>query len=226
MSVAKVEEILSHVDMTKIDLSSFKLSEKKYNELAHLYRNRVILSCISMITNKEKFTQEDIDHAYQAIKKIAANPDIYTYDNVYAAERKDVDSAINDITTMRNRSVNDVKIKAIEKRMKDTYKAMRKTIELAIANGNSFEYEFNEEMVERGLRITQSAIEDGEKKYATNHDAEVATIDDAPQKDQGDHVDAKEQDDQTTPEVVTNTNSTNNVKIPFWKRLFGKKAKT
>lgn len=166
MSQEKVREILSHVDMTKIDLSSFKISEKKFNELATLYKNRVILSCIGAIINKDGWTKEEIDQAFTMLRRVVDEPDFYSYATIYAKERVAVDAAIDDITTRRDRNINDVKIKAIENRMKDAYKSMRKTIEAALANGNSFEHEFDEEIAQRCLRIAKSAIEDGENKVA------------------------------------------------------------
>lgn len=221
MSQEKVREIFSHVDMTKLDLSSFKISEKKFNELATIYRNRVILSCVSMIACKNNYDQESVDKAFAAIEKVAENPNLYTYATIYTNERRAVDEAINDIITRRDRNINDVKLKAIEKRMKDAYKQMRKTIEMALENGNSFEYEFDEATVERCLQIAKDAIDNGRQKVAEAHVAKANSM--ATQTELA----------QPASEVVCeeiNISSTTNeqcettprTKASFWKRIFGK----
>jgi hypothetical protein len=164
MSQEKVREILSHVDMTKIDLSSFKLSEKKFNELSHLYRNRVIISCFAIIHCPES-PREEFSVAYEMLEKVVNNPDLYTYANIYSMERQAVDKAIDDITYFRDRSINDIKIKSIEKRMKDAYKQMRKTLELALENDN-LEQEFDEELVEKCLNMAQAIFDAYKRKEA------------------------------------------------------------
>ncbi len=212
MSQEKVREIFSHVDMSKIDLSSFKLSEKKFNEMATLYKNRVILSCVSIIASKED-DHEAKNQAFQVIEKIAENPDIYRYATLYAAERKAVDAAIDDITTRRDRNINDIKLKAIEKRMKDAYKQMRKTIEMAMENGVSFEHEFDDVIVERCLKIAKDAIDDGKRKAAEPQEATVVKTETQ-----------SEQKDATvgTEAVVEPAGETKPNKISFWKRIFGR----
>lgn len=221
MSQEKVREILSHVDMTKIDLSSFKISEKKFNELSHLYRNRVVLSCIGAIINKDGWTQEETDHAFALLKKVVDDPNVYDYTTIYSNERKAVDDAIDDITTRRDRSINDVKLKAIEKRMKDAYKQMRKTIEAALENGNAFEYEFDEATVERCIRIANDAIKDGLKK-AEESDLNASCAETSQQSEQ-------DVPKQSTDECVEVANvqceAAKPAKIPFWKKMFGKKEK-
>jgi hypothetical protein len=242
MSQEKVREILSHVDMSKIDLSSFKLSEKKFNELATLYKNRVILSCVSMIACKSDNDRESVDAAFEIIQKVANNPDVYSYATIYANERKLVDTAIDDITTRRDRNINDVKIKAIEKRMKDAYKQMRKTIEMALENGNSFEYEFDEATVEKCLQIAKDAIESGKQKaveqsakkeaqkaieeceakidaikmVAEAHGAAIAAT--SPNAQMSDLPEVVQAEIKAQKEKAANAHP----KKPFWKRLFGK----
>lgn len=166
MSKERVQEILSHVDMSKIDLTSFKLSEKKFDELATLYRNRVILSGMSVLLHKNEHSQEAIDVAFDMVKKVCENPDMYSYGHLYHLEREAVDKAINDITHQRDRNINDLKVKTIERRMKESYKQMRKTIELAMKEDNDFEQEFDDEIVERCLRVTKEAIDEGKRKAA------------------------------------------------------------
>ena len=174
MSQEKVREILSHVDMTKIDLSSFKLSEKKFNELSHLYRNRVIVSCASVILRKDDHPAEDVDVSFEMLKRVVENPELYNYSTLYHMEREVVDKAINDITYRRDRNINDIKIKAIERRMKDAYKQMRKTLELALEYDNDFEQEFDEEIVEQCLQLAKHAIERSEQKAAAQKNLEAA----------------------------------------------------
>lgn len=222
MSQEKVREILSHVDMTKIDLSSFKIGEKKFNELSHLYRNRVVISCTSVIMHKSEYPAEEVDVAFEMLQKVVGNPNFYDYDTIYANERKAVDAAIDDITTRRDRNINDVKIKAIENRMKDAYKQMRKTIELALEYGNAFEDEFNEEIVERCLQITKDAIE-GSKKQAVEAQS-------APNPVVEEHVDTNVREMSENAEAVEHPEPVANEhqeepkpkKVSFWRRLFGK----
>lgn len=221
MSQEKVREILSHVDMTKIDLSSFRLSEMKFDELSHLYRNRVILSCVGVVVQKDKFTKEEVDSAFDLLKKVTDNPNIYSYAHIYATERQAVDDAINDITTNRNRSINDVKLKAIEKRIKDAYKHMRRIIQLALENGNTFEDEFDENVVEKCLQITKKAIDSGYQKAAEEH---VATANvQEPQVEQVESV-VEAKHAETSESVIAKEacEEKPRTKVGFWKRIFGK----
>ena len=174
MSQEKVREVLSHVDMTKIDLSSFKLSEKKFNELSHLYRNRVIISCASVILRKDDHPAEEVDVSFEMLKRVVDNPELYSYSTLYHMERETVDKAINDITYRRDRNINDIKVKAIEKRMKDSYKQMRKTLELALEHDNDFEQEFDEEVVDKCLQLAKNAIERSKQKAAAQKNQEAA----------------------------------------------------
>jgi hypothetical protein len=219
MSQEKVREILSHVDMTKIDLSSFRLSEKKFDELSHLYRNRALLSCMSVIIHKEHYTQEEIEHALTMVQKIANDPDFYSYSHIYSSERKSVDDAINDITTRRDRSINDVKIKAIEKRIKDAYKSMRKTIEAALANGNTFEDELDENIVERCLQITKNAIASGYQKAAEEHEKAVLAETVVKSDTSINNAECEESDEAIVNEQPKEVVPT---KVSFWKRVFCK----
>ena len=225
MSQEKVREILSHVDMFKLGLTSFKLSEEKFNEISTLYRNRLILNCVSIVATKNEHSVETVANAFKAIKKIAANPDVYSYATIYATERKAVDEAIDTITTQRNRSINDVKLKEIEKRMKDAYKQMRKTIEEALDNGVSFEYEFDEDAVERCLKIAQDAIGGSKKKAteaATENEKVEAEVEPKPEQKVVKIEDGVRAED--VVETVVNNRSSENTKaanVPFWRRLFG-----
>lgn len=215
MSQEKVREILSHVDMTKIDLSSFQLSSKKFDEMATLYRNRLILKCVAMIAENDSGKSS----AYEVLEKIADNPDIYFYDSVYAYERKVVDDAINDITYRRDRSINGVKVKAIQKRIKDTYKEMRKSIEGALNNGATFNEEFNEETVNRCLKIAQDAIANGRQKAAAHRETvevkEKAQVTVEPQVEEKAQVETMTVEEHQ-PEV------TKTEKVSFWKKIFCK----
>ena len=237
MSQEKVREILSHVDMTKIDLSSFKISSKKFNELSHLYRNRVVVSCFSLVVHKNEHSSDEVDTALEMLTKVVDNPSIYDYDTIYAAERKAVDTAIDDITTRRNRNINDVKVKAIENRMKDAYKKMRKTIELAMEYGNDFEDEFDENIVERCIAIAKNSIENGRKKaaamYAVNAEREAKqdNTEKAEQKpaDRSNEPDVETAAQEETPQQSTIEKQISveerpekkpEKKVGFWRRLF------
>ena len=243
MSKEKVQEILSHVDMSKINLTSFKISEKKFNELSHLYRNRVVLSCFAIVRRSESPSSE-FGVAFEMLKKVVENPDLYTYSHIYSMERQAVDKAINDITTRRDRNINDVKVKAIEKRMKENYTQMRKTIELAMQN-DSFEQEFDEELVEKCLSISQGivgAVKRKEAEVARREDE--AEVESAKLKDSAAYtaMEAKGQAEQILCEeeqneppkpaetksekfvepVKKNTKEVLKPKIPFWQRIFNK----
>lgn len=224
MSQERVKEILSHVDMTKIDLSSFRLSEKKFDELSHLYRNRAILSCIGAVVNKDKFTAEEVDVSFDLLKRVIDNPNLCSYSNIYTLERQSVDDAINDITTRRDRSINDVKLKAIEKRIKDAYKQMRRTIEMALENGNSFKDEFDDAVVERCLQIAKDAIESGRQKAAEAH---VEVNNSKPtQTEQVQSVNEVEVEESGSSDVLNEKGEeAPKAKVGFWKRIFGKSMK-
>ena len=243
MSKEKVQEILSHVDMSKINLTSFKNSEKKFNELSHLYRNRVILSCFAIVRRSESPSSE-FGVSFEMLKKVVENRDLYTYSHIYSMERQAVDKAINDITTRRDRNINDVKVKAIEKRMKENYTQMRKTIELAMQN-DSFEQEFNEELVEKCLSISQGIVGAVKRKEAEatrreeeaevestklNASAEHSAMDakgqteqilrEEEQKESPEHAETKsektvEPEKEPAKEVLKH-------KVSFWQRIFNK----
>ena len=216
MSQEKVREILSHVDMTKIDLSSFQLSEKKFNEMATLYRNRLILTCVTIIAENDSGK----DSAFQVLEKIADNPNIYDYATVYAGEREVVDKAISDIVSYRDRSINDVKIKAIQKRIKATYKEMRKSIEGALNNGAQFVEEFNEETVNRCLKIAQDAVTSGRQKAAAEHNS-TAVNREATQTEAVLDVEENVSVEQEIKSENQNE-SPKSEKVSFWKRIFAR----
>lgn len=229
MSKEKVQNILSQVDMSKIDLTSFRLSEKKFNELSTLYRNRVIISCVAVLIRKAQYPQEEVDVAFEMLEKVVNNPDLYSYSHIYSMERQAVDRAINDVTSRRNRSINDIKVKAIERRMKDAYKQMRKTIELALEHNNDFEQECDEGTVERCLTIAKEAIKDGKKKAAekalqeAQAEKDKAKMRAAAQAEAATaQVDAFEVFQEVQTEVVPHLEA-NKTKTPFWKKLFCKK---
>ena len=233
MSKENVQDIFSHVDMSKIDLTSFKISEKKFNELSHLYRNRVILSCFAIVRRSES-PHDEYDVAFDMLKKVVENPDLYTYAHIYSMERQAVDKAINDITSRRDRNINDVKVKAIEKRMKDAYKQMRKTLELALEN-DDFEQEFDEELVTKCLNISQNIVDAIMRKEAesangsTNavaekKNVEVNVTEMAVNQEQETVCETPKNDvsNQMSNEATTSAKVVMKSKVPFWKRLFGK----
>lgn len=233
MSKEKVQEIFSHVDMSKIDLTSFKISEKKFNELSHLYRNRVILSCFAIVRRSES-PHDEYNVAFDMLKKVVENPDLYTYAYIYSMERQAVDKAINDITSRRDRNINDVKVKAIEKRMKDAYKQMRKTLELALEN-DDFEQEFDEELVTKCLNISQNIVDAIMRKetesangstnaVAEKKNVEVNVTEMAVNQEQETVCETPRNDvsNQMSNEVTTSSKVVMKSKVPFWKRLFGK----
>lgn len=233
MSKENVQEIFSHVDMSKIDLTSFKISEKKFNELSHLYRNRVILSCFAIVRRSES-PHDEYCVAIDMLKKVVENPDLYTYAHIYSMERQAVDKAINDITSRRDRNINDVKVKAIEKRMKDAYKQMRKTLELALEN-DDFEQEFDEELVTKCLNISQNIVDAIMRKEAesangsTNavtekKNVEVSVTEMSVNQEQETVCETPKNDisNQMSNEATTPSKVVMKSKVPFWKRLFGK----
>ena len=216
MSQEKVREILSHVDMTKIDLTSFRISEKKFNALATIYRNRLITSCVGIMLDHSNCSKEEIDGAFSILKELIADKDKYDYDHTYTQYRQAVDKVLNDITTERNRSINDVKMKSIDKWMKDKYKHMHTTISAALDQGITFEDEFNEEFVEKCLTFARNAIESGERKA---REAEQRT------------TPVSEEPKVSEPEVITEDdvaleekpNVAPTPKKSFWERIRNKK---
>lgn len=215
MSQEKVREILSHVDMTKIDLSSFQLGSKKFDEMATLYRNRLILKCVAMIAENDSGK----DNAFQVLERIADNPNIYFYDSVYAYERKVVDNAIDDITYRRDKSIYGVRTKAIQNRIKATYKEMRKSIEGALNNGATFNEEFNEETVNRCLKIAQDAIANGRQKAAAPQ--ETVEVEEKAQVTVEPKVEEKAQVETMTVEEHQ-PEAPKTEKVSFWKKIFCK----
>lgn len=233
MSKENVQEIFSHVDMSKIDLTSFKISEKKFNELSHLYRNRVVLSCFAIVRRSES-PHDEYNVAFDMLKKVVENPDLYTYAHIYSMERQAVDKAINDITSRRDRNINDVKVKAIEKRMKDAYKQMRKTLELALEN-DDFEQEFDEELVTKCLNISQNIVDaimrreaesanGSTNAVAEKKNVEVNVTEMAVNQEQETVCETPKNDvsNQMSNEATTSAKVVMKSKVLFWKRLFGK----
>ena len=232
MSQEKVREILSHVDMTKIDLSSFRISEKKFNELATVYRNRLIISCMGIILEKDKCSQQEVDDAFTILKDITADPTRYEYAAVYSGARQTTDKVLDDMRLDRSREVNGIKVKSIDNCVKTKYKSMRSSIEQALAVGITFEEEFNEELVDRCLRIATKAIDDGYRKANEVHEQEKAVPAEPVFLPDPEPIEVPVQEAVEAPQTVNLTNVESNVdmtneptekpKTSFWKRLFCK----
>jgi hypothetical protein len=112
--------------------------------------------------------------------------------------------------------------------MKDAYKKMRKTIELAMEYGNTFEDEFDETIVERCMQIAKNSIENGRKKVAEDH-TDVVVNQSAVNNQEDTTVKSVVQEkvpqqptieEQTVAEECPEKKPEK--KVSFWKRLFGK----
>lgn len=216
MSQEKVREILSQVDMTKIDLTSFRISEKKFNALATIYRNRLITSCVGIMLDHSNCSKEEIDGAFSILKELIADKDKYDYDHTYTQYRQAVDKVLNDITTERNRSINDVKMKSIDKWMKDKYKHMHTTISAALDQGITFEDEFNEEFVEKCLTFARNAIESGERK-AREAEQRTTSVSEEPKVSESEVITENDVALEEKPNVAPTP------KKSFWERIRNKK---
>ena len=125
---------------------------------------------------------------------------------------------IDDMNLPRDKSVNDVKIKAIENCVKERYKSNRSSIEAALNLGIQFEQEFDEELISRCLKIAQKAIDaDAQKSSAVEVEPHKEAAEEAEEIDTAEpNVDVCEH---ATNELQKETIS---IKVPFWKRLFAK----
>lgn len=218
MSKEQVQEILSHVDMTKIDLTSFVISEKKFNELAKVYHNMLILSCATIITNgKEKHGDDTVKAAYENLQGIAENPNVHDYSTVYAYVNQQCEKRLNDYFPNRNRATSEAKSKAIQKYLKETYKTMRETVESMSKNGNNFDQVFDEELITVIMKpFNEHIADDSDMNSEVNADNQniIETV-----EDELVVVNSPAEESNETAKGVDSKSATTPTKKPFWRRL-------
>ena len=211
MSRENVLEILSHVDMSKIDLTSFKIGAAKFDEMGNLYRNVVIVQCI-LVINADISSKEERDAAFHLLKKIIKQPDGYSYDHIYREQRELVDEALNSfVGSRRNNQLNDIKKKAIEDRMKKSYKQMREVVQSSFDAGNSFQYEFDDDFINNCLTMVNKMFDKIEAELNRKIAERDAVISDVLNSDNASSVPISD-----TVEAAPAENK----KTSFWKKLF------
>lgn len=220
MSQEKVREILSHVDMTKIDLSSFQMSEKKFNEVARIFHHRVVVSSLSVVCYKDEYTDEEVATAFKLLRQAVCTPEYYYYDESRKRAREYVDIAIKDLCwSPSDPNVQGMRVKVMNNQLKKMYKDMRHMIEQAMEHDNDFIVEMDDEKMARHMAAAKRAILEGEDKARALHEekaAEPAKPDNVP------IVEMVENKVETTQHAVEEPTVAVPQKVPFWKKLFGK----
>ena len=228
MSQEKVREILSHVDMSKIDLSSLQLSEKKFNELARVFHHRVVVSSLSVIFYKEDYTDQEISMAYDMLKRAVNTPEFYYYDETRKRAAQIVNTAIKDLHwDPAAPAVKGMRVTAMNDQIKKRYKEMRSLLEQAMKEGNDFVAEMDDEKMARHIAIAKKAINDGEAKLkAMQEKQEVAETSKKPNQpepmDRTPIVEMVENQADEALHAVQEPTVTVSQKTPFWKKIFGK----
>lgn len=159
MNRQKVLDTLAMVDMTKIDLSSFKMGSKKFDALAEIYTRINISTCARIVIYQKEMTEDEKAFCSRVIEKYSDNPQYDYYDNSRTIAKKIVEEAMEKVLgNYRGQDVNSLKIKSIEDCIKRDYKRMRKIIEALVDKGEKFEYEFDDDFITRCFILSKKAL--------------------------------------------------------------------
>jgi beta-glucosidase-like glycosyl hydrolase len=124
------------VDMEKVDLPSFNISMRKFDDVAHAYSKVLLLA--SIVTLNEADESEDAKKrraiAVSTIDKLIDNPNAYSYDECSRAERAIVEQAAEDAwgNIPASRRMQDVKQKAKNNLMIKNLKGMVSMLKSAL----------------------------------------------------------------------------------------------
>lgn len=224
-----LQNVLSLVDMTKVDLPSYNISIKKYDIIASTYTKVIyLLASLELRVNKQENDEEakHFDIAKKTIMKISKNPLIYSYENAIQKENALVKQATEDLYGYRVpenspqlRNVqNSVKKSLMIKNMKEMLNSLR---QFGDSNAeNVIEFCMSDENFEHQLKLFAEVCQEQEQKQEIPQNCEPQ-VSEAQVCGTKETSETKGNEEQQSVEVKDEEKSPQ--KTPLWKRLFGKK---
>lgn len=220
-----LQNVLSLVDMTKVDLPSYNISIKKYDIIASTYTKVIyLLASLELRVNKQENDEEAkrFDIAKKTIVKISKNPLIYSYENAIQKENALVKQATEDLYGYRVpenspqlRNVqNSVKKSLMIKNMKEMLNSLR---QFGDSNAeNVIEFCMSDENFEHQLKLFAEVCQ--EQEVSQNCEPQVSEV----QVCESEETSKVEENEEKQSVEVKNEESSPQ-KTSLWKRLFGKK---
>lgn len=212
----ELQNVLSLVDMTKVDLPSYNISIKKYDIIAKTYTKVIyLLALLELRVNKQENPEEEkrFDIAKRTIVKIANDPLVYYYENAVQKEKAIIKQATSDIYGSRIpensphlRNVqNSVKKSLMIKNMKEMLNLLKQFMENNAEN--VIDFCMSDENFEGQIK-TFKEVQNKEPVHSTEEIVQKREVN-------NENIDIETQniEEVSVPEK----------RIPFWKRLFGKK---
>lgn len=224
-----LQNVLSLVDMTKVDLPSYNISIKKYDIIASTYTKVIyLLASLELRVNKQENDEEvkRFDIAKRTIMKISKNPLIYSYENAIQKENALVKQATEDLYGYRVpenspqlRNVqNSVKKSLMIKNMKEMLNSLR---QFGDSNAeNVIEFCMSDENFEHQLKLFADVCQEQEQKQeiSQNCEPQVSEVQVCESKETSETEEGEQQQS-----VETKDEEKSSQKTSLWKRLFGKK---
>ena len=222
-----LQNVLSLVDMTKVDLPSYNISIKKYDIIASTYTKVIyLLASLELRVNKQENDEEAkrFDIAKKTIVKISKNPLIYSYENAIQKENAIVKQATKDLYGYRVpenspqlRNVqNSVKKSLMIKNMKEMLNSLR---QFGDSNAeNVIEFCMSDENFEHQLKLFAEVCQEQKHEVSQNCEPQVSEVQVCETEKTSE---TEENEEQQSIEEKNENNSPQ--KASLWKRLFGKK---
>lgn len=211
----ELQKVFSLVDMSKIDLPSYNISTRKYDDIAKVYTKVIFLLSYLEVCTNPKETEEDnkrLAIAKKTLEKISQNPLAYSYDISVQQEKEIIQKATDDLYSPYI-SKDNPRIKAAQNSVKKS--AMIKNMKQMLESLHSFNKNQTDNVVD--FCMSDENFERKMQEY-NKIQQEVKEFDANTQQ--------IEQPDEPTD--IAEPNSTDEVcenkKPSFWKRLFGKKG--
>jgi len=224
-----LQNVLSLVDMTKVDLPSYNISVKKYDIIASTYTKVIyLLASLELRVNKQENDEEvkRFDIAKKTIVKISKNPLIYSYENAIQKENAIVKQATKDLYGYRVpenspqlRNVqNSVKKSLMIKNMKEMLNSLR---QFGDSNAeNVIEFCMSDENFEHQLKLFAEVCQEQEQKQEVSQNCEPQ-VSEVQVRESEETSKVEENEEKQSIEVKNEESSPQ--KASLWKRLFGKK---
>lgn len=211
----ELQSVLNLVDMTKVDLPSYNISTKKYDEIAKAYTKVIFLLSYLEVCTNPKETDEDnkrLEVAKKTLEKIANNPLVYSYDIAVQQEKEIVQKATDNLYSPYI-SKDNPRLKVAQNSVKKSL--MIKNMKHMLESLHSFVNNQTDNVVD--FCMSDDNFERKMQEY-NKIQQEVKNFDAS--------VKPKEEQNEKTDAIETN----NTVKEPtevrpsFWQRLFRKKG--
>lgn len=95
-----LESVLALVDVTKVDLPSYNISVKKYDEIARAYTKMLFMSSILYLCSEDGKSDDETEQkrvASETAWSISQNPLMYAYEYAFAREGELVQRAAEEV---------------------------------------------------------------------------------------------------------------------------------